>query len=90
MFIVTDVQAFRYEKLGKGFGSLAEVLMLKVLSGQGVSGGGSIACTSVTHLTTTVFPAPTPRYNGAPSDYICLAPFVTKTRIFVHLFNNYP
>ena len=30
LFIVTDVQAFRYEKLGKVFGSLAEVLRLKV------------------------------------------------------------
>lgn len=48
VLFVTLLRAFTYEKLGKGFGSLAEVLMLKVWHGQGVSGGFSRPCTNVT------------------------------------------
>ena len=67
LFIVTDVQVFTYEKLWKGFGVLAEVLTLKVLSGLGVSGGLHNPCTPVTVINNYMPFSQTPRQLGLPA-----------------------
>jgi hypothetical protein len=67
VLFVTLLRAFAYEKLGSRFGSLAEVLMLKVLPGQGVSGGFSKTRTSVTYTHNTRSRHINPRKQGLPA-----------------------